>query len=338
MIMASMKDIANHCNVSIATVSKALNGHTDVSQDTKDLILKKAKELGYHPNSLARALKTRRTYNIGVLFTDESLNGLTHDYFAHVLDSFKTTAEKNGYDITFINRNTKKSMSYLEHSLYRGFDGIVIACVNFQDPDVLELMASDLPLVSIDYYSKEKSSVLSDNKGGLEALTRHVYSYGHRRIAYIYGDNTDVTKSRLKSFKETLSSFGIIPRKDLMLPSHYRNPEDAYRLTKQLLSNPNPPSCILYSDDYSCIGGINALTELGLRIPEDISIAGYDGLFISKILSPKLTTYEQASREIGRKAAEKLIQHIENPRQASVESIIISGKVIEGGSVRDLTS
>ena len=104
--------------------------------------------MGYSPNLSARALKTNRTYGIGVLFVDEAQSGLTHDYFSSVLDSFKRTAEKSGYDITFINscKNRPDRMSYLEHSRYRGFDGVVLACIDFADPEVIELVQSSIPV------------------------------------------------------------------------------------------------------------------------------------------------------------------------------------------------
>ena len=101
--MVSLKDIAKACQVSVATVSKALNDHNDISAETKERIRQVAKDMGYFPNSAAKALKTNRTYNIGVLFVDEARSGLTHNYFSHVLDSFKQTAEQQGYDMTFIN-------------------------------------------------------------------------------------------------------------------------------------------------------------------------------------------------------------------------------------------
>ena len=103
--MVSMKDIAQACGVSVASVSKALNNHTDIGEETRQLIRRTAKEMGYFPNSVARTLKTNRSYNLGVLFVDEANSGLTHDYFAGVLESFKETAERNDYDITFVNRN-----------------------------------------------------------------------------------------------------------------------------------------------------------------------------------------------------------------------------------------
>ena len=114
--MVSMKEIAKQCNVSVATVSKALNGYSDIGEETKNYILRTASEMGYLPNSSARALKTKRTFNLGVLFVDEARSGLTHDYFNRVLESFKSTAEAKGYDITFTSGNVSgKRMTYLEH-------------------------------------------------------------------------------------------------------------------------------------------------------------------------------------------------------------------------------
>ena len=140
--MVSLKDISAACGVSIATVSKALNNHNDISVETKEYIKKVSASLGYYPNSAAKALKTNRTYSIGMLFVDDAMSGLTHDFFSNILDSFKRAAEAKGYDITFINSNKTRPnrMSYLAHTRYRGFDGVCIACVNFYDPEVIELV------------------------------------------------------------------------------------------------------------------------------------------------------------------------------------------------------
>ena len=144
--MVSMKDIAATCGVSVATVSKALNNHSDISDETKAVIKQKAREMGYHPNFSARALKTNKSYNIGVLYKDDAGSGLTHDYFAWVLENFKVTAENNGYDITFLNnsRLKKDRMSYLEHSIYRGMDGVMIAIADYKNAEVIELLRSTM--------------------------------------------------------------------------------------------------------------------------------------------------------------------------------------------------
>ena len=140
--------------------------------------------MGYSPNLSARALKTNRTYGIGVLFADEARSGLTHDYFSSVLDSFKRTAEKSGYDITFINscKNRPDRMSYLEHSRYRGFDGVVLACIDFADPEVIELVQSSIPVVTIDYLFNNRIAIMSDNVAGMKELLEYIYSRGHRKL------------------------------------------------------------------------------------------------------------------------------------------------------------
>lgn len=333
--MVSMKDISIKCGVSVATVSKAMNDHSDIGEDTKKRIREIAKELGYFPNSSARALKTNRTYNLGVLFVDEAQSGLTHDYFANVLDSFKVTAEKKGYDITFINCNKERqSMSYVEHSKYRGVDGVVIACVDFDDPDVQELIASDIPVVTIDHIFDNRTAIVSDNVKGIRELITYVYDMGHRKIAYIHGADSSVTQNRLGSFYRTLDELGVDVPDEYVKEGIYRDPVSAAKLTRELLELKDRPTCILYPDDYSCIGGINAIKEKKLVIPDDISVAGYDGINIAKVLEPKITTLEQDTKSLGKRAAESLINAIEKPKTAVIERLVIEGKVLPGDSVK----
>lgn len=336
--MASLKDISMACGVSIATVSKALNNHKDIGEETKERIRQVAREIGYFPDSAAKALKTNRTYNLGVLFVDDSQSGLTHDYFANVLDSFKRTAEQKSYDITFINCCKTRSgrMSYLEHSRYRRFDGVVIACVNFNDPEVEELVGSTIPVVTIDYIFNGKSAVLSDNVKGMRDLIQYIYKMGHRKIAYIHGADSAVTKSRLSSFYKTCEELNVSVPPEYICEAQYRDTQETYLKTKELLGLKNPPTCILYPDDFACFGGINAIHERGMKIPDDISIAGYDGIQIAMNYEPKLTTVIQDTRSLGGKAAEKLISLIEKPKTTLSEQIIVEGKVFKGGSVARL--
>lgn len=333
--MVSMKDISVACNVSIATVSKALNNHRDISEETKEHIRQVAKEMGYFPNSAAKTLKTNRTYSLGVLFVDDGQSGLTHDYFAYVLDSFKSTAEQRGYDITFINccKTRAGRMSYLEHSRYRCFDGVVIACVNFYDPEVEELIRSDIPVVTIDHLFHNRSAIISDNVKGMRDLVTYVHQMGHRRIAYIHGADSAVTQSRLSSFYITCEKLHLEIPGDYVREAPYRNTQGAYAETMKLLDLKNPPTCILYPDDFSCFGGINAISARGLKVPTDISVAGYDGIRIARHFQPQLTTINQDTRRLGREAAEKLINLIENPRTTLTEQITVEGTVFEGASV-----
>ena len=335
--MVSMKEIAKKCNVSVASVSKALNGYSDISEETRKFILKTASEMGYLPNSSARTLKTKRSYNLGVMFVDEAASGLTHDYFNHVLESFKRTAEDRGYDITFTSgKISGQKLSYYEHCRYRGVDGVVIACVDFYAQEVQELIRSEIPVVTIDHVFDGNIAVVSNNSQGMEDLVTYIYEQGHRKIAYIHGDDTSVTRIRLSSFYRTMQRMGVEIPDEYIRECPYRDADAAAKKTGELLDLAQPPTCILYPDDYAAIGGINEIRERGLRISEDISIAGYDGITIAKILEPKLTTLCQDTAAIGKIAAEKLIDLIENPKTTLIDRFTVDGTLFKGGSVKQL--
>lgn len=336
--MASLKDISNKCGVSVATVSKALNNHTDISEETRERVKRAAKELGYSPNLSARALKTNKTHGIGVLFVDEANSGLMHDYFASVLDSFKRTVEENGYDMTFINCSNKQPsrMTYLEHSKYHGFDGVAIACIDFNDPEVVDLVKSDIPIVTIDHLFNDRIAVMSDNIAGMTDMMEYVIGKGHRKIAYIHGEASTVTSSRLAGFFRAAEKYGIDIPESYVRTAAYRDTKAAYQETVKLLKLKDRPTCILYPDDFAALGGLNAIRENGLRIPEDISVAGYDGIRTLRHLEPKLTTVIQASNEIGTVAAHKLISLIEKPKTTIIEQVVVPGTISEGKTVAEL--
>lgn len=338
--MANIKDIANKCGLSISTVSKALNSYSDISPATKKRVLETAQECGYFPSSIARALKTNRTHNIGVLFVDDARSGLKHDYFAAVLDSFKVEAEKHDYDITFINHNiniNNRPMTFLEHCRYRNFDGVCIACINFQQQEVAQLVNSTLPVVTIDHVFNNHTSINSANVQGMQDLVQYIYSMGHRKIAYVHGEKSAVTEQRVTSFCKTLLNFGIDVSPEYLMVSAYHDPPATKQSVNQLLNLPNPPTCIIMPDDYAALGGIEAIEAAGLRIPEDISIAGYDGIALSQVIKPRLTTLEQDTEKLGREAARMLIEQIENPLTTLTENIIVTGKLIEGKSVANVS-
>ena len=332
--MVSMKDIANQCHVSVASVSKALNGYSDIGEETRNLIITTAHEMGYLPNSSARALKTKKSYNLGVLFVDAAMNGLTHEYFNHVLESFKYRAEEKGYDITFIAGNTAgQKMSFYERCRYRGVDGVLVACFKYYEEDIQDLIRSELPVVTIDHTFEGKIAVVSNNVQGMEELVSYIYSMGHKKIAYIHGDDTPVTRNRLSGFYRTTQRYGLEIPDEYVRASSYRDLEMAAKATGELLDLPNPPTCIMYPDDYAAVGGMNEIRERGLRIPEDISITGYDGIDLVRMMEPKLTTLCQDTRKIGRMAAEKLISLIEHPKTTLVDKFSVDGVLFKGGSV-----
>lgn len=333
--MVSLKTIAERCGVSTATVSKALNDHKDISEATRKRVRQVADELGYFPNAAARALKTNRSYNIGVLFEEEAGRGLTHEYFSGVLNGLKKQAEKLGYDITFINTCFEnRKMSYYDHCRYRNFEGVAIVCADFNEPDVVELMNSELPVVTIDYVHHNCTAVTSNNIQGIEELVKYIYSQGHRKIAYIHGqEGSTVTRERLASFYRAVDELGLELPENYIRTANYLEIQGAAEQTKELLNLPNPPSCIIYPDDTSLIGGRNVIIKRGMKIPQDISVAGYDGTMMSQLLYPKLTTISQNTELIGEEAAKRLIGTIEKPKTTLVERVVIEGSLVPGQSV-----
>ena len=336
--MISLKDISEKCGVSVATVSKAINNKNDVGAKTKEEILKVARDLGYCLTS--RTLNSAKTGSIGVLFVDESNSGLMHDYFAGVLDSFKRVAEDAGYDITFINSSNKvpNRMTYLEHCRKHGFDGVVLASIDFGSKEVQELISSDIPLVTIDHVFDNRISVMSDNVGGMKELMEYIISKGHRKIAYIHGSPSSVTSGRLAGFYRTAERHGIEIPEEYVVEVQYRQVDETYLATESLLGLRNPPTCILFSDDFGAMGGLNAIRARGLRIPEDISVAGFDGMRALQYLDPKLTTIIQDSKSIGEESARKLIGLIESPRTTIVEQVVVPGRLAEGHTIYDISS
>lgn len=335
--MVTIRMIAKKCNCSAATVSKALNGAPDISAETAERIRKAAEEMGYIANSAARALKTSRSHSFGVLFEDATNSGLTHEFFSRILNSFKRRSEELGYDICFISdRLGGRDVSYTEHARYRRCDGILIASGEFSDPGIMEVMSSGIPVVAIDYIFDNCSSVQSDNLLGMNDLVSYIYSKGHRKIAFIHGEDTAVTRIRVAGFYRTCRELGLEIPEEYVITGFYHDPATSGRLTRQLLELPDPPTCIIYPDDISYIGGRNEIEKMGLSIPEDISAAGYDGINFSQILRPKLTTLHQDAELMGIRAAEALSRAVEEGKLYIPERIIVPGNLFPGGTVKEL--
>ncbi len=335
--MVTIKDISRRCGVSQATVSKALNGYDDVSAETRELVQRTAREMNYLPNAAARQLKTNSSNNIGVLFVDDTMSGLTHEYFSKILNSIKEEAERLGYDITFISQNLgKRQLSFLEHCRYRKCDGVVIACVDFESSSVRELIRSEVPVITIDYSYDNTSSVHSDNVEGAYELTSYLIDKGHRRIAFIHGELTSVTRKRILGYYRALDEHGIMIPDDYLVEGRFHDPDAARECTKYLMDLPEPPTAILFPDDYAYLGGMAELEKRNLQVPDDISVVGYDGIPLSQVLRPRLTTWYQDAETIGKDAARKLIETIEHSKICDVEQIKVSGKLLAGQSVKEI--
>ena len=244
--MVKIKDIAERCGLSIASVSKALHGESDLNQKTAEYIRSVAKEMGYVPNASARLLKTKRSYNIGVLFVDETSSGLEHEYFSSILNSIKDEAEKNGYDITFISHHFGSDyLTFYEHAKYRNVDGVIIASVDFRDPEVIRLVESEIPTVTIDYEFNNVASVISDNVQGVRDIVNYLVNMGHKKIAFITGEDTSVTQKRIASFYKTCEERNISVKDEYVKKGRYHIPKVSGEATRELLTLEDKPTVII---------------------------------------------------------------------------------------------
>ena len=244
----TIKDVARSCGLSISTVSKVFNGYPDISELTRRQVMEAAREIGYKPNALARALKTNRSFNLGVLFVDDNISGLMHPFFAAVLNAFKAEAERQGYDITFINHNIgTMEMTYLEHCRYRNVDGVCLACVDFYSNEGAELTASTIPCVTIDHLFEGCPSIISDNLNGIHLLVDRAVALGHKRIAYIHGQrNSLVTENRIKGFYRAMEYHGLSVPEAYVRQGRYDDAEDIHGHIRALLALPLHAACGVY--------------------------------------------------------------------------------------------
>jgi DNA-binding LacI/PurR family transcriptional regulator len=304
------------------------------------MVHRTALEIGYFPNALARGLKTNRTYNLGVLLDDELGNNLTHTFFAAIFNEFQRTAERQGYDITLINRDMgDRPLSYLNHCKHRQLDGICLMCVDFANQEVLELTRSNVISVSIDHPFPGIAGVNSDNREGMRQLVHHAVRFGHTKIAYMHGTPSFVTDVRVAAFREAMEEAGVRVNEDWIISSHYHSTAHAFEDVRRLLPSGDggscgvKPTCILAPDDVSALGAIDAIRSMGLQIPQDMSIAGFDGSEMIQRIHPRITTVHQNTQWLGMRAAELLLERIENPT-ADVPPIEIAPvTLIEGETV-----
>ena len=332
--MVTLKDIARECKVSFSTVSKALKGSPEISFETTEFIQKKAREMGYHPNIAARSLRTNRTYDIGVIFEDKTGAGFQHQYFATIISGIQKVAFSKGYEMTFVSGDSTKNYDYYSHALARSYDGVAILSCDYTSSGITQLVKSDIPTVTLDYfYDIDHAAVLSDYSAGIDELLEYVISCGHKKIAMIHGEKTWVTEQRVEAFKKVCADHGITVPDEYFAEGLYHDPVTSSAATEVFLSLPEPPTCIFYPDDYAALGGIRELSGRGLKPGQDISIVGYDGIKLTSMMIPPLTTYEQNGEEIGRTMAEALLAKIENPAECTPKKEMVTGRLIKGGTV-----
>lgn len=332
--MVTLKDIARECQVSFSTVSKALKGSPEISYETTEFIQKKAREMGYHPNIAARSLRTNRTYDIGVIFEDKTGAGFQHQYFATIISGIQKVAFSKGYEMTFVSGDSTKNYDYYAHALARNYDGVAILSCDYNSSGIKQLVQSEIPTVTLDYfYDMEHSAVMSDYTAGIEELLEYVISCGHKKIAMVHGEKTWVTEQRVQAFKTVCEKHGIATPSEYFAEGLYHDPVTSSAATEVFISLDEPPTCIFYPDDYAALGGIRELASHGYTPGKDISIVGYDGIKLTSMMIPPLTTYEQNGEIIGRTMAEALLSKIEDPDNYAPKKEMVTGRIIHGGTV-----
>ena len=329
-MMVTIRMVAERCGMSVAAVSRALNYRTGVAPEKAEEIRRMAREMGYCPNEAARTLKTSRSHNIGVLYD----NMLTHEFFSTVLEGIHCEAGEQGYEITFLNNG--HGMSYYEHAQRRQCDGVIIAQGPFGHNTVTPLLESSMPVVSIEFGYPGRTVVSNDNVAAMEESVRYLCGMGHRRIAFVHGESGQVTSERLTGFYRGCRAGGISVPESYVVPARYNMRAASALATRRLMGLSRPPSCIMYPDDMSYIGGLEELERLGLSVPEDVSCFGFGGVGMVTVMRPVLSTYFQDGKEMGRVAAREMISAIEDPRCYAARPIIVPGRLMPGGTVRDL--
>ncbi len=330
--MVTIRNIADRCGMSIAAVSRALNYQPGISPERAEQIRQTAQEMGYSPNAAARMLKTNRSNTIGVLYQ----NKMAHEFFSVVLQGIHDAAGRYGYELIFLNGATDAEL--VDHARQRQCAGVLLVQGDATTNSAAEQLSCTVPTVTIEHQYPGSATISTDNIAAMEEMVRYVRGKGHERIAFIHGEPVgQMTRDRLSGFYRGCRDAGVQVEAGYVIESCYRNPDAAAAATRALLSLPVPPTCILYPDDTSYLGGLAELERQGLSVPRDMSCVGFDGVMLSRMLTPKLTTYFQDAEGMGRRATRELIAAIEDPRCAVSKTIFVPGYIQEGGTVRDLT-
>lgn len=335
-MLITIYDIAQFTGFSPTTVSKVFNGYSDVSEKTRRKILDAADELGYVPNAHARSLTTKRSWMIGVLFIEPSGAGILHPYFGGVIEGFKQVATSKGYDLMFISKDIGgKRSGYLEHCKIRGIDGVVVVLPDASDPYFQELLESKIPCVLLDQKSTVKSTVYSDNAEGVRQAVSYLHSIGHRKIAHIGGGPTFAGEQRLNGYIQAMEELGLtINPQHVVQGSYDYTIESGSRAMEELLKADERPTAVFAAGDNLAVGAMMAMKRHGLRVPEDISLVGFDDIEMAKFLTPALTTVRQNTYVLGSKAADMLIYSIEGGED--VQKGVIPVELVVRESCRSL--
>lgn len=314
--MSTIKDIAKSVGLSITTVSRALNDHYDVSEKTKKKIKKAAKELNYSPNSIARSLVMKKTKTIGLLVSELFREGVKDNFTFEVLSGINTCAGQLDYDLVLFSTNSAKQKvkTYTQLCKERRVDGVIISGIKTNDTYLKEIVTSDIPCVLIDIPIKSDTVgfVTTDNVLGAKEAVQHLIGLGHTNIAFINGHEfAYVSKKRLEGYNEALEEANIPIHKEWILDGLFSD-EVAEQEAVALLKHYPEITAVFCASDLMALGVIRAAHKLNIKVPEDLSIVGYDDIVLASYVTPSLTTISQDKYQMGYQAAELLISMLEN--------------------------
>jgi len=316
--------IAKALELSPGTISKVLNQNGNVSEHTRERVLKYIKEVGYVPAKSARNLKSKRTFTIGVVFTEALNIGLEHAFFSSLLQHFKSYVERFGYELSFIVRRLGgHEMSYLEWCMNKRVDGVYIVTGNDQDQGLIELIDSHIPSVSNDLIFEGLHSVVSDNAQGVYLALDYIKNDLKKdRVAYISGPlKAKQFQERYQAYQTYIKKEGWHQEKSSVVFTESFGDTSGYRAVLEMMALiKERPDVIFVASDDIALGVLKGLRDLKINVPEDIQIIGFDDMPFAKHFTPTLTTIAQDRLNLGEMAAKILISKIEQP-EVKLESL-----------------
>ncbi|SHH29558.1 LacI family DNA-binding transcriptional regulator [Marivita hallyeonensis] len=316
----TLDDVAQLAGVSTATVSRCLNAPDRVVEGTRKKVLAAVDELGYTPNFGARAMAAKRTFTIGAIIPT-----MDNAIFARGIQAFQEALFERGYTLLVASSSYDPQVEadQIRSLVARGADGLFLIGYE-RDPAVYDYLAQQSVPVLISWAFDAQQNVPTvgfDNRKGMRAIAEAIIGLGHRRIAVVSGmlDGNDRTTERVEGIREALSAHGIDPDTVPVLQTPYEidNGTEAF---KSLMTSATPPTAVICGNDVLAVGALLGAQDLGLTVPADVSITGFDDIELARIVTPALTTVHVPHRDMGRKAAEALIEMVETKAPvASVE-------------------
>jgi len=334
VMTATMMDIAKDLKVSVVTVSKVLRNQGRISDATRKRVLRRAKELNYQMNWVARSLVTRRTYTIGLLLPE-----FTHSFFAEVARAIAETARPHGYHVVIscFEEDPELEASEADSMLARQVDGLIIA--SSQPPRRLDLFKRiqerNVPYVLIDrpIAGQQACFVGVDNRAIGRLATEHLLDRGCRRIGHLRGPEAGIADERMAGYRQALTKCGLRPDSRYLAKGGHRD-DTGYAAMRQLLGVRPLTDGVFCFNDPVAIGAIKAILEAGLKLPHDISVVGAGNVHYSDLLAVPLTTVDQGPCRMGVWAAELLLERIAPKNSMRPRKILILPKLVERESTR----